>query len=159
MKAPLLLLILMSAALGACRRGPSDEALVREEFGVPPSAELVSLEAEPKNEGTFGREGLRVAAQFELAAEDADKAARAFRDGGRWRRSFDLTSVQSLPGFPGEGFGGVRPSLVYCWVTAQEAGGPAELPCDLAPPKVLRLRYAVFDPQAGKLAAVLKNYY
>lgn len=147
------------ALLTACSRGPSDEAMVRAELGIPPAAALLSLDAEPKNGGTFGREGLRVAAQFKLEPEQAAVAARTFRAGGRWRRSLDLSAVQRLPGFPAEGFGGVRPHLTFCWVAVQEAGALRELPCELSPAHVLRLRYAVFDPQAGRLAAVFKNYY
>lgn len=151
--------LVLLAALAGCSKAPDDEAWVRRELGVPAQAHLISLEAEPKRGGTFGREGLRVAAQFELTPDEAAKAAISFRDGGRWRRSFDVSAVAGLPGFPSEGFGGVRPSLLYCWVAAQEAGSMRELPCDLAPQKVVYFRYAVFDPQAGRLAAVFKNYF
>lgn len=149
----------LALALAACSPAGDDEAAVRRELRLPREAVLDSLEAEPKKSGTFGREGLRIAAQFSLPPEASARAAQEFRAAGRWRRSFDVGPVQHLQGFPAEGVGGVRPSLVYCWVAVYEAGSMRELPCDLSPDKVAYLRYAAFDPQAGKLAAVFKNYY
>jgi hypothetical protein len=48
----------------------SDESILRDEFNIPGSAEMVYFEVYPKESGWFGREGLKIDAYFQFSDED-----------------------------------------------------------------------------------------
>ena len=53
-----------------CCSSKSDESIIRDEFNIPDSAELIYFKAYPEEAGWFGREGLKIDAYFQLSEKD-----------------------------------------------------------------------------------------
>ncbi|MFC2135901.1 hypothetical protein ACFLTH_14900 [Bacteroidota bacterium] len=65
----LLTITILAYSLGGCSL-PSDEEVIRDEFGIPASAETVLIKASPEEAGWFGREGLKINALFKFSDDD-----------------------------------------------------------------------------------------
>ena len=137
-----------------------DERMVRDTLALPESARLVTLSADPTTPGTFGREGLRVVAVFELSAVDfrAYRASRAHAPG--WsplpvpEAVFDFAYPPiELPRSPMRG-------LAFCQTGVYATGTTfTPNPCAPAPARFDQYRSAVLDDAERRLTAVFKNYY
>lgn len=72
--------------LCSCSRFLSDEALLRNEYGIPVSAECIFSKVHPEPTGEwFGREGLRIHMVFQLNEADFEKMVSKARKSGTWR--------------------------------------------------------------------------
>ncbi|MBN2433581.1 MAG: hypothetical protein JXQ27_19095 [Acidobacteria bacterium] len=76
--------LFLAAALAACQR-PSDEAVLRAEFDIPPAATVVTYRAVPEEAGWFGREGLKIDLVFQLNDGDFARYVATAEAGGDWR--------------------------------------------------------------------------
>jgi len=137
-----------------------DEQTVRAELHVPPAATLVSLTSNPGAGGTFGREGLRIVATFELGpAELASyQASRATRPG--WAPLPLPSEAADFRMPPVELPASAERGLAFCQ-TGVWATGTTFTPHPCAPPPARfdQYRAAVLDEDAGRLTVVFKNYY
>lgn len=145
---------------GAAPPTPTDEETARAALDVPPAATLVSITADPMTAGTFGREGLRIVAVFELGPGDlaSYRASRATMPG--WG---PLPLPPELADFrmpPTELPTGTERGLGFCQTGVFVVGTTfTPSPCAPPPPRFDQYRAAVLDEDTGRLTVVLKNYY
>jgi hypothetical protein len=60
---------------------PSDEQVLRSEFGIPKTVKLAEIDVSPKEYGWFGREGLNITARFQFSDDQfADYLKNAQKD-------------------------------------------------------------------------------
>ena len=62
----------------------SDESVLRKEFKIPDSAELVFFKVFPEEAGWFGREGLKIDAVFQLSNEDFNSHLSNAKKSNEW---------------------------------------------------------------------------
>ena len=62
----------------------SDESILRDEFKIPDSAELVSFNVTPKESGWFGREGLKIDAVFKFSKKDFEDCLASVKESNEW---------------------------------------------------------------------------
>lgn len=79
------LLVLSLPWTSGCGSRDSDEALLREEFRIPPSATVVRYRAYPETAGWFGREGLDIHMVFQVGDADFREYAARAAASGTWR--------------------------------------------------------------------------
>lgn len=134
---------------------PSDEDVVREELGVPARARLVSLDADPLTGGTFGREGLRIVATFDVPPE----ALASMEGAPGWQVGPLPDAVFAFPGPPRE-LPTPTNALAFCQIGTWRTGTSFDPhPCDPPLSDFDQYRAAVLDRDTGRLSVVLKNYY
>lgn len=80
----LLILVLIFSSLFSSCSWDSDEIVIRKEFNIPESAELISFKATPEESGWFGREGLKIDAMFQLSNKDFDEYLSKAKSSGEW---------------------------------------------------------------------------
>ncbi|WP_295458491.1 hypothetical protein [uncultured Thiodictyon sp.] len=79
-----LVLAVCTLVLLGCGPGSSDESILRAEFAIPRAARLVSDEAQPKEAGWFGREGLKITIVFQLSEGDYRAYVARAQAAGTW---------------------------------------------------------------------------
>ncbi len=62
----------------------SDEAILRREFGVPPTAKTIHYSTNPEKPGFFGREGLKVDIAFQFDERDFENYLVSAKKSGKW---------------------------------------------------------------------------
>lgn len=138
----------------------SDEDAVRAELAIPSDARLLSLTAEPTTPGTFGREGLRIVARFELPPASLAAFAAARRGAPGWGALPVPEAIFGFPSAPDELPRDVPRGLHFCEVGTWRVGTTFDPhPCGAPPPRFDRYRAAVLDEERGHLTVVMKNYY
>jgi hypothetical protein len=135
----------------------ADERDVRNELGIPDGARLISLHADPQRAGTFGREGLRIVAVFDLgAAPEAIAREISVRPG--WAPLPISRALRRVDDPPRE-LPRQRRGAAYCRVGVWREGTEFDArPCG-TPGKIDHYRAAVIDVAKSQLTAVFKNYY
>jgi hypothetical protein len=154
-----LALALLACGGGRAPAAESDEAYVRRALSLPPDAALVSLRASPATPGTFGREGLRIEAEFGLAPAQVERFRREATSD--WRPAPVSPAVAALrrppplDSPPGAG-------LYVCRLTSYPGGQmnkPVSRPCDGAEGEYAEYRFALLEEGAGRLRVVFQNFY
>ena len=134
-----------------------DERDVRNELGIPDAARLISLHADPQRGGTFGREGLRIVAVFDLGAAP-DAIAREISARPGWGPLPISRALRRVDAPPRE-LPRPRRGVAYCRVGVWRDGTEFDArPCG-TPGKIDHYRAAVIDVAKSQLTAVFKNYY
>jgi len=145
---------------GSCRHVlpmSSDERDIRNELGIPDSVRLISLHTDPERGGTFGREGLRIVAVFDLGGA-ADVIARELAGRPGWGPLPMSRALRRVADPPKE-LPRPRRGVAYCRVGVWRDGTEFDArPCGTTG-KIDRYRAAVIDVAKAQLTAVFKNYY
>lgn len=79
-----LLLALCALLVVGCGLGASDESILRAEFAIPRAARVLRYEAQPKEAGWFGREGLKITIVFQLSEGDYRAYLARAQAAGTW---------------------------------------------------------------------------
>jgi hypothetical protein len=137
---------------------------MREEFSIPTEVKLVSLWRSSDQPGTFGREGLRIIAEFQVTdLQKPDFVQRAMIHG--WKPLPMPKNIYSLPKPPVDIPKDIQEGLCFCsvWVSGRWVGGKKQesrtLACEDAPEKFDHYRVGLLDIGAGKITVVYQNYY
>ncbi|MFC1760579.1 hypothetical protein ACFL6U_00685 [Planctomycetota bacterium] len=80
--------LIMLCIIGCGVQTKSDEEVLRKEFSIPESAELLMLKAFPELEQSdhFGREGLKIDAVFKFTSEGFQTYRSQAEKGGTWQQ-------------------------------------------------------------------------
>ncbi len=70
LRVQLSVLLILVSVFGATACRISDERVLRNEFDIPVTAELVEITSSPETPGWFGREGLKISATFQFSHSD-----------------------------------------------------------------------------------------
>ncbi|MFC1760581.1 hypothetical protein ACFL6U_00700 [Planctomycetota bacterium] len=81
-----LTLVVVLCLLGCGVQKKSDEQVLRKEFCVPESAELLTLKAFPEKSDHFGREGLKIDAVFKFKLDDFNTYRMQAEKSGSWQQ-------------------------------------------------------------------------
>ncbi len=153
-----------SGSMGREISSEQDAAMVLSELGIAPGPTLASIQRHPKSAGTFGREGLRIAAVYRVSRERAD-AILGTRSAA-WRREPLPAIAMRFEQGPKELAAYSPGAFTRCIAWFAETGKP--VPCDdpafaaafgKNPMACRHYRAAVLDRNAGTLTVVYKNYY
>jgi hypothetical protein len=161
-----LLVVSLCLLSGCTRKVPlaEDESRIREEFSIPPEIELVSLWRSSDQPGTFGREGLRMVAEFQLTDQQKENFVRRAINHG-WRSLPMPKNIHSFRKPPVELPKDAQEGLCFCsvWVSGRWVNGKKQesktFDCEDAPEKFDDYRVGLLDIGAGKIMVVYQNYY
>jgi hypothetical protein len=78
--------IVLLIIIGCPLQTKSDEQVLREEFRIPESAELLRLKAFPEKADHFGREGLKIDAVFKFNSDDFQTYRSQAEKSGNWKQ-------------------------------------------------------------------------
>ena len=166
----LLLLLAVPVAgsqLAGCTRPAAtlaqrDEAELRDAWAIPSGATLVSITVNPPVGGTFGREGLRRVATFQLPPADAASYTATHRPADWHPLPLDaavLAFTAAPEEIPAAFSRGVYVCDVAPWTKAATPPFVVHNPAAPATAPLGRWRVAAFDPSTGTLMIVDKNMY
>ena len=142
-----------------------DELQIRKEFHIPSDAALVSFWRSSDQPGTFGREGLRLVAEFQFTDQQKEAFAVKSPDVG-WKPLPVPEKVNRFPHPPPvEIFQNAHEGAFFCsvavfgkWVKGKKQEDQI-LSCEEAPETFDHYRLAVFDRATGRIKIVSQNYY
>lgn len=78
--------LLMLCIIGCAFQSESDEQILRKEFNIPESAQLLTFKVFPEQSGTFGREGLKIDATFKFKLDNFQGYRLQAEKSGNWSR-------------------------------------------------------------------------
>lgn len=140
---------------GCTHPAPTDEGRVRAALHLPSEAVLQGIDAQPQHGGTFGREGLRIHAVFELPPG----ASEQWSQGAEWR---PLPLPEAVWGFrdPPVELRAIRGAArVLCYVVVLNNTAAQRMDCANAPERFDQYRVAIYRPDRRELSVVFKNNY
>lgn len=139
----------------------SDERSLRNDLAIPESAKLLKLTADPNTSGTYGREGLRIHAVFQLTSVGLDDYRRSYRI-DQWRPLPLPNELLGTPEGPAELAALTGPGHYFCdvapWIASED---PPWTPYRGAalPARLARYRVVLLDGATSQLHVVYKQYY
>jgi methionine salvage enolase-phosphatase E1 len=153
--------------LFGCTRSISpsqDESLIRREFFIPDEVKMVSIWRSSDRPGTFGREGLRIVAEFQLNTQQKEDFLKKAQGYG-WKRLPKPNNINSFRYPPEELPKNVKEGMYFCYVhisgkwIAGKKQEEKKIACEDIKENFDSYRIGLFDIETGKINIVFQNYY